>query len=475
MDELAGRRPPQSLDAEQAVLGAMLLNADAVARVLEVLGHDGQHFYLDAHRKIYAAIVECFNANRPADVVTVAAELKRVKEIDNVGGLAFLSGLLDTVLTAAHCQEHARLVLEKSVQRQLIGTATEIVQKSYDDTRPVDELLDEAEQRIFEIRQAGTRKGFEIVSNLLMGEMQRIEAATKEKRLITGVETGYPDLDEKTSGFQKGDLVIVAGRPSMGKTSLALNIAVNASLRGRIPVAIFSLEMSTEALVQRLICSEAGVSMKNLRRGMLSRDDRSRLAAALGPLKETQIHIDDSPSLNALDIRARARRLKAECPVGLIIIDYLQLMEAHYTSRRERNRQQEISDTTRGLKAMAKELDTPVVVLSQLSRAPEARPDKRPQLSDLRESGAIEQDADLVLLLFRPKFYKPGDESVDDIAEVIIAKQRNGPLGKIQLSFLGDSMRFENPYLQGLSGAAEESRPTGPAVVPEPPEDFLPD
>ncbi|HDQ99547.1 MAG TPA: replicative DNA helicase, partial [candidate division WOR-3 bacterium] len=461
MDEIAGRRPPQSLEAEAAVLGAMLLRGDAVARVLEVLGHDPAHFYLEAHRKVYAATLACFDAGRPADVVTVAAELKHRRELDGIGGLPFLSGLLESVLTTAHCTEHARLVLEKSVQRQLIGTATEIVQKSYDDTRPVDELLDDAEQRIFDIRQAGTRQGFQVVKDLLMPEMERIERAAQEKRLITGVETGFPDLDEKTSGFQKGDLIIIAGRPSMGKTALALNIAVNASLRSktREPVAIFSLEMSTEALVQRLICAEADVSMKNLRRGMLSRADRARLSNALGPLKETQIYIDDSPALNALDIRARARRLKAEVPLGLIIIDYLQLMEAHHTGRRERNRQQEISDTTRALKAMAKELDTPVAVLSQLSRAAEARPDKRPQLADLRESGAIEQDADLVLLLYRAKFYKPAAPDVTNLADVIIAKQRNGPLGLIQLTFLDECMRFENPYLASAGAPAEDARP----------------
>ncbi|MFO7675180.1 MAG: replicative DNA helicase [bacterium] len=473
MDEIVGRRPPQALDAEVAVLGAMLLNSEAVARVLEVLGHSPEHFYLDAHRKIYSAITSCFDASRPVDVVTVAGELKRAKELDNVGGLPFLSSLLEAVLTAAHCEEHARLVLEKSTQRQLIDTATEIVQKSYDDTRPVDELLDEAEQRIFDIRQAGTRKGFEKLQELLMPAMERIEAVSREKRLITGVETGFAELDEKTSGFQKGDLVIIAGRPSMGKTSLALNIAVNASLRSNIPVAIFSLEMATEALVQRLICAEAGVSMMNLRRGMLKQPERARLAAGLGPLRDARIHIDDSPALNALDIRARARRLKAETPVGLIVIDYLQLMEAHFSGRRERNRQQEISDTTRSLKSMAKELNTPVVVLSQLSRAPEARPDKRPQLSDLRESGAIEQDADVVLLLFRPKFYKPEDSGVDDTAHVIIAKQRNGPLGSIKLTFLGDCMRFENPYLGGASGPPEESRPADPG--PEPPDVYLPE
>lgn len=471
-DEIAGRRPPQALDAEAAVLGAMLLSGEAVARVIEVLGQDAGHFYLDPHRRVYIAIVNCFNSGRPADIVTVAAELKRTKDLDGVGGLPFLSGLLEAVLTTAHCEEHARLVLEKSIQRQLIGTATEIVQKSYDDTRPVDELLDEAEQRIFDIRQAGIRQGFKAVSGLLMAEVARIEKASQEKRAITGIQTGFPELDMMTSGFQDGDLVIIAGRPSMGKTALALNVAFNACLHNKIPVAIFSLEMSTEALVQRLICAEADVAMRNLRGGMLSREERARVSNALGPLRESRIYIDDSPSLNALDIRARARRLQAETPVGLILVDYLQMMEAHHTGRRERNRQQEISDTTRSLKAMAKELNTPVVVLSQLSRAPEARPDKRPQLSDLRESGAIEQDADLVLLLYREKFYKSSDPEVKNTAEVIVAKQRNGPTGKVHLVFIDKSMRFENPYLAAAGVPSEDARPV---VAPEPPDDYLGD
>ncbi|MBM3314676.1 replicative DNA helicase, partial [candidate division WOR-3 bacterium] len=277
----------------------------------------------------------------------------------------------------------------------------------------------------------------------------------------TGVETSYHELDEKTSGLQPGEFIIVAGRPSMGKTAFALNVAVNAGTRHSVPVAIFSLEMSVEALVQRLICAEAGVSLHNLRRGMLRREERARLAAALGPLAEAPLFIDDSPGLTALDIRARARRLRSEQKgLGLVVIDYLQLMEAHADRRRERNRQQEISDISRALKAMAKELNVPVVAISQLSRAPETRGgDKKPQLSDLRESGAIEQDADLVLLLYRAEFYRPEDESVRGRAELMIAKQRNGPLGTINLSFLSNCMRFENQYFPGTPEPAAEEEP----------------
>jgi replicative DNA helicase len=458
--ESTTRKPPQALEAEVAVLGAMLLDPTAVPVVMEYLKAD--HFYLHTHRKVYQAIMSLFEHSSPTDIVTVTSELARMKELENVGGQPFLSGLLDSVLTTAHCDEHARLVLEKAVQRRLIQTATEIVQSSYDESRRAEELVEEAEQRIFEIREAGYRKGFAEVKDLLMPEMERVEQAMKDKKLVTGVETGYDELDEKTSGLQKGELVIIAGRPSMGKTALALNVAVNASRRRDIPVAIFSLEMSTESLVQRLMCAEAGISMRSLRLGRLSPQERAKLAAAMGPLAEAKIYIDDSPGLSALDIRARARRLEAEHPdLGLVIIDYLQLMEAPGERRRDRNRQQEISDTTRALKAMAKELRLPVIAISQLSRAPETRGgDKRPQLSDLRESGAIEQDADLVLLLYRAEFYNPQDPTLQGRAELHIAKQRNGPLATLDLAFLGAPMRFENPFTREIpeppSTASEE-------------------
>jgi len=462
----AGRKPPQAPEAEIAVLGAMLLEPEAVARVIQYL--KPEHFYIQAHRRIYEAMLSLFEHNAPTDITSVTSELKRMKALDAAGGQVFISGLLDAVLTAANCEEHAKLVLEKAVQRQLIQTATEIVQAGFDESSRASDLLEEAEQKIFQIREGGYRKGFDRVSKLLSAEWERIEQAAVEKRYLSGVATGYHDLDEKTSGLQKGELIIVAGRPSMGKTALALNIATNIAQHDKLPAAIFSLEMSAESLVQRLLCSASGVSMRNLRRGRLEAQERAKLAAASGFLHETDIYIDDSPALNALDIRARARRLKAEHPeLGLIVIDYLQLMESHGDRRRERNRQQEISDTTRALKAMAKELKVPVIAISQLSRAPEQRGgDKRPQLSDLRESGAIEQDADLVVLLYRAEFYNQDDPALQGKAEAIIAKQRNGPLGKVDLAFLGHCMRFENPY--------------GREVPPEPPpeenfEDALPE
>ncbi len=443
---LTGRRPPQSLEAETAVLGAMLLEPEAVPRVIQYLRPD--HFYLPAHRSICEAIINLFQNNSPTDITSVIAELRRMKQLDAVGGQAYLSGLLDAVLTTANCEDHARLVLEKSIQRQLIQTATEIVQAAYDESSRAEELLEQAEQKIFEIRDAGFRKGFDRIETLLSREWERIESASREGRHHFGLPTGFNELDERTSGLQRGELVIVAGRPSMGKTAFALNIAYNIAYRQQLPVAVFSLEMSAESLIQRLLCSTASVGMKNLRRARLTSEERGRLARFSGSLRESPIYIDDSPGLNALDIRARARRLKAETnKLGLVLIDYLQLMESYGDRRRERNRQQEISDTTRALKAMAKELDVPVIAISQLSRAPEQRGgDKKPQLSDLRESGAIEQDADLVILLYRAEFYYPDDPSLQGKAEAIIAKQRNGPLGSVPLIFLGEYMRFENPY-----------------------------
>ncbi|MEO0085234.1 MAG: replicative DNA helicase [candidate division WOR-3 bacterium] len=449
------RRPPQALEAEAAVLGAMLLDPDAVPTVLQYLRPE--HFYLHAHGVVCQAILSLFEQKVPVDITTVTAELRRMKEFDAVGGTPFLSGLEGTILTTAHCEEHARLVLEKAVQRQLIQAATEIVQAAYDEGRRVDELLNEAEQKIFELRESGYRRGFERIKELLMKEWERAENAMKTKQLLTGVETGFVKLDEMTSGLQAGDLVIVAGRPGMGKTALALNIAVNASTRRSTPVAIFSLEMSCQQLTQRLLCATADVSMHNLRRGLLGREERTRLFHALGILNEAPIFIDDSAALNALDMRARARRLKSQSKLGLVVVDYLQLMEAHGQRSRDRNRQQEVSDMTRALKAMAKELNVPVIVISQLSRAPETRGgEMRPRLADLRESGAIEQDADVVLLLYRPEYYNKQDESLRGKAELDIAKQRNGPLGRVELTFLSRCARFENPF---VGPGAEEPPP----------------
>lgn len=457
------RKPPQALEAEAAVLGAVLLDPEALPRVMHFL--KPEHFYSPAHRRIYEAILALFERKEPYDIITVTAELRRMKELDKVGGQVFLSNLLDTVLTAAHCEEHARLVLEKALQRQLIQTATEIVQSAYDEGKSPEELLEVAESKIFHLRQAGATRKFTPVSEMVMEEMERIERARMEKRFITGIETGFRDLDALTSGFQRGDFILVAGRPGMGKTAFALNIAINATTRisPPVPVAIFSLEMSKESLVQRLICSEARVSLPKLRRGMINDKEYARVVTAISTLSEARLYIDDSPALNALEIRARARRLKGEHPdLGMVIIDYLQLMEIHGDRRRERNRQQEISEISRALKAMAKEIEVPVVAISQLSRAPENRQDKRPQLADLRESGALEQDADVVLLLFREAAYRTKewaslDENKKRAAELNLAKQRNGPTDTIPLVFLYDCMRFENAETRYIHEPTEEA------------------
>jgi replicative DNA helicase len=440
----AERKPPQAIDAEAAVLGAMLLDPDTVPKAIQYI--DEYCFYLQSHRKVFKAIVALFEKNKPADIVTVEQELSRMKELENVGGKEFLVSLLETVLTTAHIEEHAKLVLEKAVQRRLIQAASQIVQESFDDSKSADSMLDRAEQLIFDIKERSIRKGFTPLKELLHITVKTIEDLHEKKRLITGIETGYYELDERTCGFQPSDLIIVAGRPSMGKTALALNIGVNAALRNNIPIAVFSLEMSREMLAQRIICSEAHISMRDLRRGRLTRRDWTKLTTALGPISQARIYIDDSAALPVLEIRAKARRLKTEeKELGMIIIDYLQLIEGAREERIAKSRQQEISDISRALKAMAKELNVPVVALSQLSRLPERRDPKKPkpQLADLRESGAIEQEADLVMLLYRDEFYNR--ESPDQgIAEVNIAKQRNGPVGIFKLAFLTECMRFEN-------------------------------
>jgi len=448
--ERVERKPPQALDAEAAVLGAILTDQEALPRVINIL--KPEHFYSHAHRLVYEAILNLFEHKKPYDIITVADELRRMKELESIGGLPFLSALQETVVTIANCEEHSRLVLEKAIQRQLIQTATEIVQDAYDEGKTPEELLEQAESKIFQLRQAGERRGFTLVRERLLEEMDRIEQARTRKQHITGVETGFVELDNLTSGFQAGDFIIIAGRPGMGKTAFALNIAVNTSTRVSkpVPVAIFSLEMSTESLIQRLICAEARVTLNQLRRGDLNNPEYARIAAAVGRLSEAKLYIDDSAALNALEIRARARRLKADhADLGLVIIDYLQLMEPHTGRRREYSRQQEITEISRALKAMAKELNVPVIALSQLSRAPDRREDKKPLLSDLRESGALEQDADVVLFLYRKAEYlkKEWDNLSEEDkrdTDLIIAKHRNGPTGSIKLVFLYQCMRFEN-------------------------------
>ncbi len=441
------RVPPQAVDAEVAVLGAMLLDKGACGVVTEVL--DESSFYRGAHRKIFSAIMTLFARDEAVDLVTVTQELKKRKELDDVGGAAYLSQVLGSVATTANVRHHAKIVLEKSVLRRLINVATEVVQEAFDAGGEASDILDRAEHMIFEIAQSRVRRDFVPMREILKHSFEVIQELYDKKQHITGVPTGFNELDQMTSGFQKSDLVIIAGRPSMGKTAFALNVASHASIKAGLPVAIFSLEMGKEQLVQRMLCSEARVDAHKLRTGYLADKHWSSLTTAAGLLSESSIYIDDTPAMTVLEMRSKARRLKAESDIGLVIVDYLQLM--HGLGRQE-NRQQEISEISRSLKALAKELEVPVMALSQLSRAVESRGgDRRPILSDLRESGAIEQDADVVAFIYRQEVYERSPENMG-LAEVIVGKQRNGPTGTVKLAFLSECTRFEN-----LSHRPEES------------------
>jgi replicative DNA helicase len=438
------RIPPQNLEAEVSVLGAVLQESGALLKAMEVL-RPGD-FYKEAHRKIFGACVDLFDRSEPVDLVTLANELLRRKQLEEVGGAAYLSLLVDAVPTAANVAFHARIVKDKALLNALIQKSTAVVSRAFADAEDVDELLDWAEQQIFELSEAKIGRAFLPVKNILRGTFQAIEKLYDRKSHVTGVATGFRKFDEMTAGLQPADLVVVAGRPSMGKTSFCLNIAESTALREKTPVGIFSLEMSKEQLVQRMLCSVAKVDSHKLRTGFLRDEDWPKLTRAAGALSEAPIFIDDTPGISLLEMRAKARRLKAEQGLGLVIIDYLQLISGR---GRSESRQQEISEISRSLKAMAKELGVPVVALSQLSRAVESRQPPRPQLSDLRESGAIEQDADVVVFLYRPAFYRTrreeeDEEAEDTTTEVIIGKQRNGPTGTVHLAFLREYTRFED-------------------------------
>jgi len=439
----ADRTPPQVIEVEQTVLGAMLLDTEAVVFALEYL--DESCFYLNQHRKIFQALATLFEKNVAIDVLTAGEELARLKELENIGGREHLSTLVQMVETTANIEEHCKLILEKAVQRKLIQTATQIVSESYSSSQTADELLDRAEHLIFEIKEKKLRRGLVSIKDVFKPLVKRIEDRFQNRdRLVTGLETGFFRLDELTSGFQAGELIVIAGRPSMGKTALALNIAIHVAKRHEKPVAIFSLEMTTETLIERIICAEAGIPFQVIRKGQLTKPQWNKLTNVADYLEHTKIYIDDSASARVLEIKAKARRLKAESDLAMVMIDYIQLCDPTITSA-QKNRQQEISDISRALKALAKELNVPVIALSQLSRLPEHRTDKKPQLADLRESGAIEQDADMVLLLYRADAYlelrKPENEG---IAELNIAKQRNGPTDIVMLTFRKEIMKFEN-------------------------------
>jgi replicative DNA helicase len=443
-DPFRDRAAPRAPEAEQAVIAAMLMDTDAILRASEHV--DDTMFYDERHRRIFRAMISISQRGEVVDPVTLGNELNRRGELDASGGKEYIGELIDAVPTSANVEYHAKIVKEKALLRRLIETSTLIIEEARQGRSTVEELLDDAEQRIFQVSQQRGMQGFTRVKELMWPTMERIEALQRGGKTVTGVASGFTDLDELTSGFQPADLVIVAARPSMGKTALVLNIAQYAAIEKNVPVALFSLEMSKESLVQRMLTAEGRVDAQKMRKGLLRDEDYSRLARAAGILSGAPIWIDDSAGITLLEIRSKARRLKADQDIGMVVIDYLQLIQGPAASE---SRQQEISQISRSLKALAKELSVPVIALSQLSRAPEQRAgDHRPQLSDLRESGAIEQDADLVMFIYRQEVYdgatdKDGN-SLEGRAEVIIGKQRNGPIGLVNLFFHKAYTRFEN-------------------------------
>ncbi len=432
--------PPQNIEAEQSILGGILLENSAINSALEILSKND--FYSEAHRRIFSVIVELSERNEPVDIITISNALKDKNMLDSVGGSAYIASLVDNVPSAANVANYAKIVKEKAILRGLISSATDIINSCYETGSDVDLVLDKAEHSIFEISENKVRPSFFPIREIVKDSFRSIEDLFARKDLITGVPTGFEKIDDLTSGLQKSELIIIAGRPSMGKTAFALNIAQYAALEGQTPAAIFSLEMSKEQLAFRLLASDAKVDSQRLRKGFLGETDWPKLTTAAGRLSEAPIFIDDTAAITVLEMKAKSRRLKADQGLGLIIVDYIQLMRSG--SYRE-SREQEISEISRSLKALAKELNVPVVALSQLNRKVEDRTNRRPQMADLRESGAIEQDADVIAFIYRDEVYNKSDDNPEKgIAEIIIAKQRNGPTGTVKLAFLEKFTAFEN-------------------------------
>ena len=434
------RLPPQNLEAEQAVLGSMLLEEEAMVQAAELL--EESTFYKDAHRRIFAALLALYRAGTPVDLVTITEELKKRHLLDDVGGATYLATLTSVVPTAANAEHYCHIVKQKHILRELIRSSGHIVTEAYDGMVEPDLLLDRAETMIFDIASKRLKRDAVAMKDIIKSSIEMIDSLYQRKGMITGLPTGFIELDQQLAGLQPADLIIVAGRPSMGKSSFALCVAEHVAMMQKKATAIFSLEMSKENLVQRMLCSHARINAHNVRSGMLSASDWPNLTKAAGKLSEAPIFIEDSSGLSVFELRARARRLKKRHDIQLVIVDYLQLMDE---SSRSENRQQEISLISRSLKALAREINVPVMAVSQLSRAPEMRDrdNPRPRLSDLRESGAIEQDADVVLMLFREEYYKERTEENKGVADVIITKQRNGPTGTVKLAFISEYTRFE--------------------------------
>lgn len=435
----ADRIPPQNIEAEQAVIGAIFLEPQSLVLVSEIL--IPEDFYRAAHQRIYHAMLQLSDKGEPVDLVTVTTELANAKILEEIGGVSYLSDLADSVPTAANVEYYARIVEEKALLRRLIRTATTIAQDGYSRENEVDELLNEAEKKILEVSQRKNTGAFQNIKDVLVETYDNIETLHNRKGDITGIPTGFVELDRMTAGFQRNDLIIVAARPSVGKTAFALNIAQNVATKTNENVAIFSLEMGASQLVMRMLCAEGNINAQNLRTGSLTSEDWEKLIMAMGSLSNAGIFIDDTPGIRVNEIRTKCRRLKQEHGLGMILIDYLQLIQG--SGRSKENRQQEVSEISRSLKALARELEVPVIALSQLSRGVEQRQDKRPMMSDIRESGSIEQDADIVAFLYRDDYYDKESER-KNIIEIIIAKQRNGPVGTVELAFVKEYNKFVN-------------------------------
>lgn len=435
-----GKIPPNDVEAEQAVIGSMLTDRDAVISAIEVLKEED--FYREDNKTIYEAILNLYNRSEPIDIITLKAELTSMGMFDKIGGLEYIVGLPEKVPTTANVEKYISIVKEKSELRRLIKAANEIIEQGYDPTENIDDIMNSAEKKIFNIMQDKDQKSYSPIKDVLIDAFTELEQLYNQKQHITGVPTGFIDLDYKTAGLHNSDLILIAARPAMGKSAFALNIATNAALKAKVPAVLFSLEMSKEQMVNRILCSEAMVDSNKVRTGKIDDDDWIKLADTMGDLSEAPIYIDDTPGISINEIRAKCRKLKLEKNIGLVVIDYLQLVQGS-SKRAQGSREQEISEISRSLKILAKEINVPVIALSQLSRAPEQRPDHRPMLSDLRESGAIEQDADIVMFLYRDDYYNEDSED-KGLAEVVVAKHRAGSTGTVKLVWLGNYTKFAN-------------------------------
>ena len=434
-----GKIPPHDIEAEQAILGSMLIDKDAVINAIEVLKEED--FYREDNKTIYSAMLSLYARSEPIDIITVKSELTQIGKFETVGGLEYLASLPDKVPVVSNIENYIKIVEEKSILRKLIKASNEISQMGYEQTEETERIMDVAEKKIFDIMQNRNTKGYTPIKEVLINAIDELEKLYNHKGGITGIATGFIDLDRITAGLHNSDLVLIAARPAMGKSAFALNIASHVAIREKVPVAVFNLEMSKEQLGSRILCSEAMVDSNKVRTGNIEEEDWIKLVSAVGPLSEAEIYIDDTPGISISEIRAKCRKMKLEKNIGLIIIDYLQLIQG--TGKKNASREQEISEISRSLKILAKELDVPVIALSQLSRAAEQRTDHKPMLSDLRESGAIEQDADIVMFIYREDYYNPDTER-KNIAEIILAKHRAGATGTVELMWLGSYTKFVN-------------------------------